>query len=138
MRRAKPILIAVAAGLAWTGAGSAQVSEPSAISSATPGALDVPERWDCRRIKPEYSDWLDAGNSPQSWRHAGKTFRDAETGKTYTWQDWLDWAEDAGCFAGYVPTAGAVQQAPLITGAITAFGASLVAIHRGSRPKSPG
>ncbi|MEZ5681654.1 MAG: hypothetical protein R3E14_10215 [Erythrobacter sp.] len=132
-----PIMLALATVSSLAASGAAQTRYDQAISSDTPGALDVREAWDCDRIRPEYSDWLDAGNSPESWRHVGKTYRDHESGELYTWQDWLDWAEEAGCFAGYTPK-GALQPNALIGGAITVFGASLIAIHNGSGPKSPG
>lgn len=137
MRRTKPIIVAVAAGLLCAVSGAAQEAEGSAIPSDTPGALDVRSSWDCTKIRPEYSDWLEAGNSPESWRHVGKTYRDRETGDLYQWQDWLDWAEDAGCFAGYTAQ-GTIPPNALIGSAITVFGASMIAIHHGSGPKSPG
>ena len=137
MRSTNPFLIAIAAASLWGVAGVAQDAADLAISSETPGALDARSNWDCTKIRPEYSDWLDAGNAPASWRHVGKTYRDAETGELYNWQDWLDWAEDAGCFAGYT-TQGTLPPNALIGGAITVFGASLIAIHNGSGPKSPG
>ena len=130
MRGTIPILIAVAAASGWGASGFAQDGGEAAIPSDYPGALDVRSDWDCTKIRPEYSEWLDAGNAPASWRHVGKTYRDAESGELYNWQDWLDWAEDAGCFAGYTAQ-GAIQPNALIGGAITVFGASLIAIHNG-------
>lgn len=117
--------------------GFAQGAPAGPILSDTPGALDVPETWDCRRIEPEYSDWLDKGNSPQSWKFAGKTYREAGTDKLYDWQDWLDWADKAGCFKGANLTNGVNTQL-LIGGAITAMGAGLIGAQSGSGPKSPG
>jgi hypothetical protein len=132
----------ILAGLALATLGSgavawAQGTGNSAIGSNTPGALDIPERWDCRRIQPEYSDWLEKGNSPDSWKYAGKTYRNVGTDKTYSWQDWLDWADSAGCFAGAHGTE-TLQTQTLIGGAIGAFGAALIGAQSGSGPKSPG
>ncbi|WP_369026900.1 hypothetical protein [Qipengyuania sp. RANM35] len=140
MRVTKPIIIAAAAGMLCAVSGSAQESGATAagvIASDTPGALDEPGTWNCSRIKPEYTDWLDTGHSPDSWRHFGKTYRDSQTDKLYTWQDWLDWAEGAGCFAGYAPE-GVASPNVFIGGALTFFGAGLIAIQSGSGPKSPG
>ena len=137
MRRTGSISFSMVAACLLASSGLAQGGGEPAVSSDTPGALDVRAEWDCSKIRPEYADWLDAGNSPQSWRHVGKTYRDRGTGELYTWQDWLDWAEDAGCFAGYTPP-GIAQSNALIGGAITVFGASMIAIHNGSGPKSPG
>lgn len=137
MRLTSSATLAVLAGMLLAGSGAAQVSQTDVIASNAPGALDAPEAWNCNRLRPEYSQWLDAGNSPESWRFAGKTYRDSQTGNLYTWQDWLSWAEGAGCFAGYTPE-GVPNSSILIGGAVTAFGASLIAVQGGSGPKSPG
>ncbi|MFA6219418.1 MAG: hypothetical protein WC692_06530 [Erythrobacter sp.] len=117
--------------------GSAQGTNDAPIDSGTPGALDAPEAWNCRRIEPEYSRWLDQGNSPESWKFAGKTYRDVGTGKLYSWLDWLDWADRAGCLGGIERSTGA-QTTLLVGGAITAFGAALIGAQGGAGPKSPG
>ena len=137
MRVSRFATIAATAGLLFAVSGAAQDAGVDAIASDTAGALDVPGQWNCSRIRPEYSDWIDAGKSPESWRYVGKTYRDAQTGNLYTWQDWLSWAESAGCFAGYTPE-GVPNANVLIGGAITAFGAGLIAVQGGSGPKSPG
>lgn len=115
-------------------------TETGPIPSDTPGALDIPETWDCRRIEPEYRDWLEAGNTPESWKYVGKTYRDLVSGELYNWQDWLDWAGNAGCLPGAAQTtpAGVPTTGLIITGAVTALGVGAVAASGGSGPKSPG
>ena len=128
-----------AISLAAGGAAVAQSVGDQAIPSDQDGALDEPETWNCTRIQPEYSRWLDDGNSPESWRYVGKTYREVDTGELYTWQDWLDWADDNGCPIGLAE--GSVSGGPsggLIAGAITAFGTGLIVAANGSGPKSPG
>ena len=98
MKRAIPTLAASAAAIALVG-GSALAQSSQPIASDTQGALEAPEYWNCDRIRPEYTAYLEAGNAPESWRYVGKTYRDVANDRTYTWQDWLDWADDAGCGA---------------------------------------
>ena len=139
MRRTSLLVVASLSLGAGGAAAWAQGTGDQAISSSETGALDVPERWNCTRIRPEYDRWLDDGNSPASWRYVGKTYRDVDTGELYTWQDWLEWAEDAGCPVGL--TEGAVaggSSTGLIAGAVTAFGTGLIVAANGSGPKSPG
>ncbi len=133
MRKASLLTVTVIAAMI-AGSGAAQ---DTVIASDTPGALDVPERWDCNRIRPDYSAWLDKGNPAANWKYVGKTYRDTQTGETYNWQNWLDWAEEARC-AAVPPETANPNTNLLIGGAITVFGAGLIAIHAGSGPKSPG
>lgn len=130
------VVCAVSAGLA-----SASLAQPGAgaIPSDAAGALDVPETWDCRRIEPDYRDWLDAGNSPDAWKFAGKTYRDVATGELYNWQDWLGWANSAGCLPGAAQTTPPAPATSMImTGAVAALGVGAIAARDGSGPKSPG
>ena len=130
-------ICAISAGLASVALAQA---EAGPIPSDTPGALDIPETWDCTRIEPEYRDWLEAGNTPESWKFVGKTYRAVEDGDIYNWQDWLDWADDAGCLPGAAQTTpgGVPTTGLIITGAVTALGVGAVAASGGSGPKSPG
>lgn len=137
MKSAIAVSIA-AASLAFAVSVTAQDGETTAIPSDAAGALERPGKWNCSRIRPEYSRWLEQGNKPEAWRYAGKTFRDRATDKLYNWQDWLDWAEGAGCFAGNAPQGAGIPTNALIGGAVTVFGAGLIAVHHGSGPKSPG
>lgn len=118
--------------------GSAQDTGNAPIDSTAAGALDAPEAWNCQQIKSDYGRWLDKGNTPESWKFAGKTYRDVATGKLYSWQDWLDWAGREGCFAGTEETGGGSQTTLLVGGAIGVFGAALIGAQGGSGPKSPG
>lgn len=137
-RRLGASLAGTALVLGLAAGGSAQTG-PSPISSDTPGALEIPELWDCTRIEPEYRDWLEAGNTPESWKFAGKTYRDTLTDELYTWQDWLDWADDAGCLpAGLQTTPGVPAPGIIIAGVITTLGVGIVSGSGGSGPKSPG
>ena len=123
--------------LAAGGVAVAQSVGDQAIASDQEGALDEPETWNCTRIQPEYSRWLDDGNSPESWRYVGKTYREVDSGELYTWQDWLNWAEDAGC--GVAPVEEILPFAPLLAPAITALGVGgLLSSSSGARPMSPG
>ena len=136
-RRATIAAIALlSAGLA----ASAFAQAPAGpIPSDAPDALDVPETWDCRRIEPDYRDWLEAGNPADSWKYVGKTYRDVKDGDIYTWQDWLNWADDAGCLPGAAQTtAPAPATSMIMTGAVAALGVGAIAARDGSGPKSPG
>lgn len=140
MRKVLTGVAGIATLLTGGAAAFAQNEADQAIASDQPGALDAPETWNCRKIRPEYSDWLEDGNAPESWRYVGKTYRDVDTGDTYTWQDWLDWSDRANCaaLADAGTSAGASQSRLLIGAAITAFGTGLIAASGGSGPKSPG
>lgn len=139
MRRTAILVLTSLSLCAGGVAAYAQDAVDRTIGSDETGALDAPERWNCTRIRPEYSRWLDDGNTPESWRYVGKTYRDVDTGELYTWQDWLEWAETAGCAPGYVEgAAGSGPSGGLIAGAITAFGTGLIIAAGGSGPKSPG
>ena len=64
--------------------------------------LEPPRLWDCTRIAPEYSRWLEDGNAPESWKYAGKTYRENGEARQYDWPMWIDWYEDS-CGAALVP-----------------------------------
>ena len=136
--RKSALLVAASLSLVAGGAAVwAQGTGGDVISSQEADALDEPETWSCDRIGPEYSRWLDEGNSPDSWRYVGKTYRDANTGELYNWQDWLEWADENSC--GIAPVEEILPFAPLIAPAITALGAGgLLASSSGARPMSPG
>ena len=138
MRRMSIAALASVALVAGAMSAAAQDSGDSVIPSDRAGALDEPERWDCRRIRPEYEAWLDEGNAASDWRYVGKTYRDVGTGELYSWQDWLAWYEDAGCAAALADAGGVDQSRLLIGGAVVAFGTGLIIASGGSGPKSPG
>lgn len=104
------------------------------------GALDRPSTWNCTRIYPEYRAFLEAGNAPEEWKHVGWTFFDIETEASYTWLDWIDWANESGCgqIAFAKPEAFVVAPGALIGAAVAGSGAGLITASRGSGPKSPG
>ncbi len=131
------VAIGAAAGL------SAQMVEGGdavLVSSAEAGALPPPSQWRCDQVRPEYSEWLAAGNTAQDWRYAGATYRDAANGEVYDWGDWLRWAQSADC-APY----GAQESRGWMTGgraavgaAIGGLGAALLVMSNGANAKSPG
>lgn len=99
MRKILPItLMAAAASLAANTAIAQADAAP--IASDSVGALEAPEDWDCDRYEEEWREWIDQGNSPDTWRFAGKRYSAVSDGDIYTWQDWLDWADENGCLAG--------------------------------------
>lgn len=116
---------------------AAQTMPPGANAS---DSLDRPEMWTCARYQPEYRRWIDEGNSPESWRYAGRTYTDSVTGRTYTWQDWLAWADANGCGATVADTGGVgLPTSSIAIGlGITALGVGLLAAGSGSGPNSPG
>ena len=129
-------------GLLLSGGAVAQ-QHTGVIPSNDPAALDVPDEWDCERYYAEYRKWLDDGNDAADWKFVGKVYRDVSNGETYTWQDWLDWADEEGCAAivADLPpgTAGAVNAGVALTAtAAMAFGSGLVGSNRSNGPKSPG
>ena len=146
MRRFAPLFVFAAAGSLAANAALAQVSggQDAVISSSVEGALAVPEDWDCAIYSEEYREWLEAGNDPQGWRFAGKTYRAANNGDLYDWQDWLDWSEEQGC----LPAVYAVPQSAggglfgdgmTGVGLVTGFLATgLIAASGGENSKSPG
>lgn len=140
-RASRRPVAALAAAALFAGVAGSGVAQPGAepIPSDTPGALDIPETWDCRRIEPEYRDWLEAGNTPESWKYVGKTYRDLVSGELYNWQDWLNWANSAGCLPGAAQTTPPAPATGMImTGAVAALGVGAIAARDGSGPKSPG
>lgn len=133
MKRAIPNIVAAAAALGLVG-GSAVAQQAEPIPSNAAGALEAPEYWDCDRIRPEYSEYLEDGNAPEEWRYVGQNYRDVSDDRIYTWQDWLDWADEAGCAAGYVEARPGVAIGLLMG----FFGAGLIAATGGERAISPG
>lgn len=134
----------LAAALAATPAHATRPGEVAAFSSGTsgqpvvsasaPGALPEPRDWRCDLIRPEYREWLRSGHKESDWRFAGKTYRVADTGELYDWNDWLRWAHQARC-AGFVQK----PEPRLWTGAaIWAAGMALLFAAFGSAPDSPG
>ncbi|MBY6014606.1 hypothetical protein KUV75_06780 [Qipengyuania gaetbuli] len=135
MKRAFPTLVVSAAAIALVG-GSALAQSAQPIASDEQGALEAPEYWDCDRIRPEYTAYLDAGNAPESWRYFGKTYRDVANDRIYTWQDWLDWADDAGCGAARLAEPKPNTAIGILLGF---FGAGLIAaVGGGGGSISPG
>lgn len=140
MRRILPIMLFAATGSLVANTALAQVGQgdEGVIPSDADGALPVPEQWDCSLIRPDYQDWLNADNAPEGWRYAGRQYRNVENGTVYDWQDWLDWAEDAGCPlpADAVPSTGSPTAA---IGVVIGFlGTGLIAAVSGGSAKSPG
>ncbi len=107
-----------ALGLAWTAGLGAQ---ERVIPSDDPSALIPPRAWDCTRIVPEYEAWLEAGNTPETWRYVGPTYRDVADGSRYNWNDWLEWHGRA-CPAVAPADAGPLNNAALIGGVVGALG----------------
>lgn len=125
------ISIGAAAGVS---AQMAKEGEAAVVSSTDAGALPPPAEWRCDLIRPEYADWLTAGNTAQDWRYAGATYRDADSGDLYDWGDWLAWAETADCASqGWMPSGRAA-----IGVAIGGLGAALLVSSNGANAKSPG
>lgn len=106
------------------------VAQDTAILSDASGALPSPDKWDCRRIAPEYDAWLEGGNSPASWRYAGSTYRNVADGKTYNWDDWLAWSK-ANCAVAQGQNAGNTGNFGLIGGVVGALGLTAVAAGGG-------
>lgn len=140
MRKFLPIMLFVAAGslAANTALAQAGRGEGAVIASDAEGALPVPEEWDCRIIQPDYRDWLEAGNSPESWRYVGHRYRNVANDRIYTWQDWLDWADDAGCAPPVVDASTAGSPSAALGVVVGFLGAGLIAALSGSGAKSPG
>lgn len=140
MRKILPITLFAAAAAFAANTALAQ-ADSAPISSASEGALEAPEDWDCDRYQDEWSDWIEAGNAPAAWRFSGNTYRAASDGDLYTWADWLDWAEDNGCLAGaYLqPDAGGGFGSTTAIGLVAGFFATgLIAASGGENAKSPG
>ena len=141
----KPVVtvrtIAWAAALAVAAGGMAGFaqSQDGAIRSDAVDALPPPETWRCDRIAAEYNAWLEAGNSQQTWRYAGQTYRRVSDERRYNWDDWLAWHRDAcaaGVRGGSLPATG-----PLIGGIMGALGITALAAGSGGGgggPDSPG
>ena len=141
--------MALLAAVAWGGsAAHAQLGVGAAeqganvIPASNPDALPQPSEWRCTRIAPEYRSFLAAGNDPQQWRFAGRTFRtsDAEP-VTYQWSDWLRWFE-ASCDAAAAPDLANVAEGPpslpLVIGGVVAGVGIIGLIGSGSPSDSPG
>lgn len=116
----------------------ANAARDSAISSSTDGALAPPAQWNCDSIYPEYKEFLDAGNAPEKWRHMGKVYRDEESRKTYTWRDWIDWANASNCGGQADLAKPEMSSSDWLGLVIPQFGAGLIAADKGDGPKSPG
>ena len=134
MKRTFPTMVTAIAALALVG-GNALAQQVEPVPSDAQGALLAPEYWDCDRIRPEYSDWLEEGNAPEDWRYVGQTYRDVRDDRLYTWQDWLDWADEAGCGAALLAEP---QPGTAIGILLSFFGAGLIAAVGGERAVSPG
>lgn len=91
------------------------------ILSSTAGAMLPPNQWNCDRYVAEYRDFLDAGNSPSSWRFYGKRYRTTDTGEVYDWPMWLKWQASAKC-AQLSPTQSAASEGGGGFGGMTAVG----------------
>ena len=133
-------MLFAAAGSLVANTALAQVGqgEEAVIASDTEGALPVPEEWDCSLIRPDYRDWLNDNNTPESWRYAGHRYRNVANDRIYTWQDWLDWADDAGCPAPVGPVSPAASPNAGLGVVVGFLGAGLIAALSGSNSKSPG
>ena len=98
----------------------ASLAQDRTISSDEPDALIPPRAWDCSRIYPEYRAWLEAGNTPETWRYVGPTYRDVADGTRYDWGDWLEW-HDRACPAVAPAEAGPLDDKALIGGVVGAL-----------------
>ncbi|MFN2098464.1 hypothetical protein [Altererythrobacter sp. MF3-039] len=97
------------------------LAQERVIPSDEANALDPPRAWDCTRIVPEYRAWLEAGNTPDTWRYVGPTYRDVADGTRYNWDDWLAW-HDRACPAVVAADAAMPGNAALIGGVVGALG----------------
>lgn len=144
MRKILPItLMAAAASLAANTAIAQADAAP--IASDSVGALEAPEEWDCDRYEEEWREWIDQGNSPDTWRFAGKRYRAVSDGDLYTWEDWLDWSDENGCLAGAYLDGGTAANSGGDFGGSTAIGlvvgffaTALIAASGGENSQSPG
>lgn len=111
------VMSLVAAACAVSGVSNAQ---ERVISSDDPAALAPPRAWDCSKIHPEYQAWLEAGNTPETWRYVGPTYSDVADGTRYQWGDWLEWY-DRSCPALAPAQSGPLDDGMLIGGVVGAL-----------------
>ena len=114
---------------------TATAQQDIAIPSTTADALPPPETWNCDTIAREYGAWLNDGNTPESWKYVGPTWRDVSNGKTYDWNNWLDWHRSA-CAALPGEPSGVPDNAMLIGGIVGAL--TITALAAGSGGGSSG
>lgn len=114
-------LCIVPAAAAAVALSTAALAQERVISSDEADALIPPRAWDCTKIYPEYRAWLEAGNTPDTWRYVGPTYRDVADGTRYDWNDWLAWY-DRACPAAVVADGGLPGNAALIGGVVGALG----------------
>lgn len=105
------------------------------VPSSRADALPPPEEWRCDLIRPDYAEWLEAGNAPQDFRYAGPTYRDVEDGELYNWQDWLEWERTADCA---VAEASPFNGRTAVGAAVAGIGTALLVAGSGENAKSPG
>jgi hypothetical protein len=112
------------------------------IRSDADGALATPDQWNCDYLVEEYRAWLDAGNRPESWRYAGHSYLDINSKAQYSWDNWIDWQNEAGCLPvalakpELLPAAiGGSQGVGAVLGV---FGAGVATAIEGENADSPG
>lgn len=118
-------------------------AQDAPIPSSSSDALPPPEAWRCDRIAPEYDAWLKGGNTPETWRYAGPTYRKDRTDEVYDWNDWLDWHRThcgvGMADAGHDGSASGTHSGVLIGGVVGALGVTaIVAGAGGGGTDSPG
>lgn len=121
---------AVALAVAVSGLAAFAQSQEGTIPSDARGALPPPDAWRCDRIASEYDAWIEAGNSPQSWRYAGQTYRRVDDGRRYSWDDWLAWHGDA-CVAANARGGNLPDTGLLVGGIVGALGVTALAAGSG-------
>jgi len=127
------------AGVLIFGTGAALAAQDSQAEIVVPStradALPPPEEWRCDLIRPDYAEWLSAGNAPQDYRYAGPTYRDVEDGELYNWQDWLEWERTADCAT---PGTSSFNGRAAVGAAVSGIGTALLVAGSGENAKSPG
>ena len=117
-------------------------AQDALIPSSSSDALPPPEAWRCDRIAPEYDAWLKGGNTPETWRFAGPTYRKDRTDEVYDWNDWLDWHRThcgVGMTASDHNRGSGTHSGTLIGGVVGALGVTgIVAGVGGGGTDSPG
>ena len=119
------------AGLALAcGLGASALAQVNAVPSSASNALPPPDSWRCDRIAPEYDAWIEGGNSADTWRYSGPTYRDVANDRLYDWNDWLAWHSDA-CLAATGEQGGMPDTGMLVGGIVGALGVTALAAGSG-------
>jgi len=120
----------LAAILLGCGLAANALAQDSAIPSSASNALPPPDSWRCDRIAPEYDAWLEGGNTADTWRFVGPTYRDVGSDRLYDWDDWLAW-HSKSCIAAGRDAGGMPDTGLLIGGIVGALGVTALAAGSG-------